>query len=107
MAIAQQLDSLLETLEQAMIAAGEWSDNPPEAAAFQSVEPFCIDTMTLSQWLQFIMLPRFRLMIAESQPLPGNCAIAPVAEENYAANSRAREIILVLQQIDKLLSQPR
>lgn len=103
--IYTQLDSLLSALPLALIEAGLCADQQPEAAAFQSVEPFCIDTMSLPQWLQFVMLPRFEAMIKEKQPLPDRCAIAPVAEEYFKGQPRAQGVIALLVQIDALISE--
>jgi uncharacterized protein YqcC (DUF446 family) len=51
--------------------------------ALSSIEPFCVDTLTLPQWLQFIFIPRLRSLMAEGQALPERCEVLPMAEEYF------------------------
>ena len=47
MSVHQQLQTALLELEAAMKAANLWRTPTPDAAAFASQQPFCIDTMSL------------------------------------------------------------
>ena len=47
MSVHQQLQTALLELEAAMKAANLWRTPTPDAAAFPSQQPFCIDTMSL------------------------------------------------------------
>jgi len=73
-------DAVLE-IEQAMRSAQFWHDKVPAPAAMASRTPFCADTLVFSEWLQFVFLPRMRVLIENNQPLPSASAIAPLAEE--------------------------
>lgn len=62
-----------------MVQGQLWSSQPPNEQALASTEPFCIDTLPFEQWLQFVMLPNFHLMIEQQLPLPVSCQISPMA----------------------------
>lgn len=82
-----------------------WDDVMISDEALMSEQPFAIDTMTFPQWLQFIFLPRMYFMIEQQMQLPGNCGIAPMAEQYFSVLSLSSSpLIAHLQKIDKLLT---
>ncbi len=84
---------------------GLWQAEPPSEKALASVEPFCIDTLSFPQWLQFVFLARIYSIISARQPLPASCSIAPMATEYFASSGlAASSLVEVLGQIDALLS---
>lgn len=104
----QQLVSLLVKLEQEMVSAGQWSAERPPAAAFQSIQPFCIDTMSFSQWLQFVFMQRLLALVEQQQPLPRlpvGQGISPMAEEFYKNQPDCRSVVGIIKQLDILLSE--
>ena len=83
-----------------------WDAELISEEALASDQPFAIDTMTFPQWLQFIFLPRLYFMIEQQTQLPGNCGVAPMAEQYFSAltlNSVA--LIDHLKKIDRLLTE--
>ena len=74
----------LQQLEQDLKKLDLWSPASPEAAAFESTAPFFHDRMDFSDWLQWVLIPRFRSLLDAGLPFPDNCAIAPMAEVQYA-----------------------
>ncbi|MEQ5837134.1 YqcC family protein [Marinobacter sp. R17] len=82
-----------------------WEHEPPEPEALQSAQPFCVDTLTFTQWLQFIFLPRMKVLIEEERALPAVSGIAPMAEEFFRQESVSGKIVInELARIDALLS---
>lgn len=101
-----QVAALLMDLECEMRRLDIWSDQSPSVEAFASEEPFCIDTMDFSDWLQFVFLPRMRQMVEMQADLPKACGIAPIAEEYLVGRGAlARSLVAVLLSLDELLSQ--
>lgn len=78
-----QIASLLIDIEAELRRLQQWQHEPPAAAALASTEPFCVDTLSFVQWLQFIFLPRMHALVAARQLPPGRCAIRPLAEEYF------------------------
>ncbi len=82
-----------------------WDRIAPSSRALASVEPFCVDTLTLPQWLQFVFLPTVYQLLEEDAALPERCAITPMAEEYFRGSKLATaELLVSLQRIDRLLS---
>ncbi len=95
---------LLIDVESELRTLGLWDHIPPSARALASDQPFCVDTLTLSQWLQFIFLPRLYQLLEEGD-LPGRCGVAPMAEEYFKGSELATDaLIFALGEIDITLS---
>ncbi|PUA30082.1 MAG: pseudouridine synthase [Cellvibrio sp. 79] len=85
-----------------------WEAEMLPDAALASEQPFAVDTMTFPQWLQFIFLPRMYFLLDEQLPLPGNCGIAPMAEQYFSGlNLYSPPLIAQLKKIDALLTHSR
>ncbi len=97
-------DSLLR-IEIELRRLSVWSDLPPPAEALQSTQPFCIDTLEFVEWLQFVFLPKMKVLVEQGQGLPSVSGMAPMAEESFQGKTRSGEyLIRELQIIDRLLS---
>ncbi|QFT53850.1 YqcC family protein [Microbulbifer sp. THAF38] len=97
-------DQLLQ-LEAELRRMALWQEEAPTAEALASTEPFCVDTLTLPQWLQFIFLPRMRQLIEGEMPLPQQCGIAPIAEEFFKDRGGAETLVIILKGIDERLQR--
>ena len=97
-----ELASLLIDLEFEMRSLNLWSDQAPAPEALQSEQPFCIDTLSFDQWLQFVFLPKLHQILDAGLELPGQCNVAPIAEEYFG--SRAPAVLHCLDRIDRLLT---
>ncbi|ABD81640.1 YqcC family protein [Saccharophagus degradans] len=103
---ANQLLSLLMDLEMHLRSASLWQAQLPSQAALASTQPFCVDTLEFQQWLQFVFIPRLRVLAETGQPLPLLCNVAPMVSDGdvfTGVNARA-EIVHTLEQIDALIS---
>ena len=83
-----------------------WEKIPPPSESLASEQPFCVDTLTLPQWLQFVFLPTLYDMLERDRDLPRRCSITPMAEEFFRGSGLATgELLDVLKAIDELLSE--
>lgn len=84
-----------------------WEPEPPPDRAFESPNPFCFDTMTVPQWLQWVFIPRMRQTLAMNVPLAAACHVAP-ALEVYLADMGAEggELVKLLEEFDSLMPEP-
>ena len=106
MAQAEQLAALLIDIEAQLRQLELWQAESPGADALASTQPFCVDTLSFSQWLQFVFVPSMYQLIEARQTLPTECAIAPMAEEYFkglSLPSGALERSLLA--VDRLLSE--
>ena len=92
-----------------MKATDLWRMSPPTVAAYASQQPFCIDTMSLLQWLRFVFIPRLDALIEAKAPLPAKCDVAPVVDTYLTQQgTRATDRLLVLkavEEIDRLVTK--
>ena len=103
--ISEIADRLLG-IEAEMRRINVWSSERPSLDALASTQPFCIDTLTFPQWLQFIFLARMKIIVEQGQPLPGVSGIAPMAEEYFRGQPESgRGLIRELHAIDRLISR--
>ncbi|MGJ8524954.1 hypothetical protein LMG33818_000662 [Halomonadaceae bacterium LMG 33818] len=101
-----ELSDALSRLEAAMRAAGIWSLPRPDDKAFESLEPFALDSMNMAEWLRYIFVPQLRTLLGENRPLPSNCSVTPAAQVYLPDMSEGAKlpVLMVLQEIDELLS---
>ncbi|WP_339616520.1 YqcC family protein [uncultured Gilvimarinus sp.] len=96
---------ILIDLEVALRELNLWHSESPSAEALASTAPFAVDTLTFTQWLQFMFLPQMQELVKHRGPLPANCAIAPMAEEYFRPQViDGAAVVLQLRRVDTLLS---
>ncbi|WP_227519860.1 YqcC family protein [Mangrovitalea sediminis] len=78
-----QVADLMLRLEAEMRRLSLWEAERPSPEALASTEPFCIDTLTFPQWLQFIFLERLKDIVEAGAPLPQRSEIHPLAVEYF------------------------
>ncbi|MBZ2169900.1 MULTISPECIES: YqcC family protein [Marinobacter] len=102
--VGQVADSLLR-LEMELRQLGAWEAERPPVEAFQSTQPFCIDTLEFTQWLQFVFIERMKVIVENENPLPSVSGMAPMAEEHFRGRAESgQSLIRELETIDRLLS---
>ena len=100
-----QILEYLFNIEAELRQLGLWQSEPPSSEALLSTQPFCLDTLTFPQWLQFIFLPRLLHLLDMKLSLPQGCAVAPMAEEYFKALPvDASALLQSLRKVDSLLS---
>ncbi len=101
MSTENKVREILHDIEQAMRELSLWQPMPPEPEAFESKEPFSIDTMSAEQWLQWVLLPRMHAILAAEANLPTRFAITPYFEEALPGKEKLHN---ELQRLDDLLN---
>ena len=96
-----QVRQILEDIEQVMRDEKLWHATPPEAEAFESKEPFSVDTLSAEQWLQWVLVPRMYALLEAQAPMPTRFAITPYFE---VAMPEALRLLTQLQRLDDLLN---
>lgn len=98
--------------EQLLLIEGElrvlgwWQDEAPSAEALASQEPFCVDTLTFEQWLQWIFLPRMKQLLEAGAALPSVSGIQAMAEMVYQQQvGVARRLQELLGEFDQLITR--
>ena len=101
-----QVAELLIDVEAHLRQLGLWRAEAPPAEAFESTQPFSVDTLGFDEWLQFVFLPTMYQLIEADAAFPTECAIAPMAEEFFRGSALATNALEgTLAQVDRLLTQ--
>ncbi|MBA34314.1 MAG: pseudouridine synthase [Oleispira sp.] len=104
----KQVELALQALQKELMKADHWSEYQISAEALASQQPFCLDTMNFSQWLQFVFIPNMQSLIEKQQVLPSlkkDQGLGPMAIEFYTKIEVERTILVTISQIDELLQQ--
>ena len=104
--IYSRIADLSLAIEAEMRRLDFWSAQRPSDQALASTQPFCIDTLTFPEWLQFVFLERIQVIIEFEGTLPASSSIAPMAEEHFSETGEsAGDIVELLTHFDRLLNQ--
>ena len=105
---AEQLTVFLTELTIILKKLNLWQDQAPSSADLASSAPFCCDTLSFEQWLQFVLIKRLNNMIDTKMPLPDIICLCPMAEQAFSSLGQvADKLINVIGDIDELLSGER
>lgn len=101
---ARVADRLLQ-IEIELRRIGAWESESPPDEALQSTQPFAVDTLEFTQWLQFVFVWRMKVIIENEYPLPEVSGMAPMAEEHFRSRVEPHQrLIRELAEMDRLLS---
>ena len=102
-AIKEQLDAIEQELRSLELWGGE--DKRPSDSDLNSQTPFCLDTIEFHEWLEYVLIERFRIMIAAGAPLPAAMTVHTYAQEQYRGQWGVyRSLIGALQTLDNLIT---
>ncbi len=97
-------DVLLE-VEATLRTSGKWDAFRPSEGALLSPEPFCIDTLSFEQWLQWIFLPRMKQILEYKKPLPVKSGIFVYAQEQLCKEDPpAGKLLSLIKRFDDLIT---
>ncbi|MGF1722532.1 YqcC family protein [Vibrio kyushuensis] len=97
-----QLLLLLDELQRELSEKQLWQGEMPSQTALESQQPFALDTLEPEQWLQWIFIPKIKMLMQKGSPLPKGFSIAPYFEQAWQDKPQFQAIIRVTQKIDKV-----
>jgi len=101
----QRITALLSAIEQEMQDIRLWQSQSPSADALASTQPFCVDTLLFSEWVQWLMLPRLQQMLQSHTPLPQNSNMHAMAEEAFKrVNTNTKRLLELIKELDAALT---
>lgn len=96
-----QLATLLQHIEAEMRRIGLWQDQSPAPEALQIDAAFAHSRLAFSQWLQFVLLPRVRLILQEHGPFPERSQVGTIAIREWDTFPAADRLIGLLCELDQ------
>lgn len=97
------LTNVVDGLETELRRLKLWERLPPPDHRLASTQPFCIDTLELSQWLQWILVPRMRSILAGDGELPTNSDILPYARDCFEHLDDPAPLLVLIGRFDRLI----
>jgi uncharacterized protein YqcC (DUF446 family) len=95
-ALAAEVDAL----EAELVRLGWWQSAPIEPEKLNFRQPFGMDTLAFSQWLQFVFVPAARDMLAGHRALPPSSMLAAHAVREFDGVDEAAGVCEILRRID-------
>lgn len=84
-----------------------WETHPPPPEAVMSEQPFCFDTLTFTQWLQWVLLVRVRNTVANGIELPTHSDIHPLAEHCFSElHYDSAALLALIKRLDQAITLP-
>lgn len=93
--------SKLEQIESEMLRIGMWQEKPLEPEQYDFRAAFAGDTMTFSQWLQFIFIPNAK-RAATSGKFPASSQVGAQAVREFDGVDQAARLLSLLGEFDAL-----
>lgn len=95
-------------IERELRVLGLWTVEAPSAEALASEQPFCVDTMSFESWLQWLFLPRMKMILESAGPLPAASGIRAMADVCYRGREgEVRGLLRELERFDQLIASAR
>ena len=92
-------------IERELQVQGWWGEEAPSDEALASTVPFAVDTLSFEQWLQWIFLPRMKIIIELGHPLPSASGILIMAETVFVDRpEQSRVLRRLLAEFDQLIA---
>ncbi len=101
----QQISATLRLVTAEMQRQGLWQDQPPATEKLSSKLPFCVDSLTFVEWLQWVMFPKLVAVIETRAKLPAASNMAVMAVQAFKTESADTNALLsLITQLDKDLT---
>lgn len=97
--------AVVDGLEAELRRVQLWDPERPSETLLASSQPFCIDTLALSQWLQWLLIPRMRSVLAGERPMPTRSAIYPLAEDCFEHLEDPCALLALIERFDQLIRE--
>jgi len=95
---------VLLRIEAEMRDCSLWSSQTPIEKALKSIQPFCVDTLQFTEWLQFVFLPKMKEIIEQGWLLPSSSDISAMAEESFSLYQvNTNNLLNLLIECDEIL----
>lgn len=105
MVLASDILAHLQRIEALLRHHQVWQTIAPDPHALQSDQPFGLDRLQPTEWLQWVLIPRCRELIDQEQPLPGPLTLTPYFDHALEQNALYPPLIKLLTEFDALFIQ--
>lgn len=101
----ERVAAIIGEIEAEMKRIGYWSTEPLSDEAYRFKQAFAMDTMTFTQWLQFILIPRVHETLNGKGDFPPHSMVGTQAVREFDGDERASRLVQLLNEFDGLFSE--
>ena len=94
-----------DQIEQELRKLNVWQAQPPPESAFHSTRAFFGDTMSFYQWLQFVLIPRIRGVVAQRGKFPARSQVGAYAVRELDGQDEANGLVSLLNRFDSFIEK--
>lgn len=105
LSLRNQQRAAIEQLQLCLQTHGYWEASPPDSLLIASEQPFSVDTLSVTQWLQWRFIPQVLLTLEQGKHLPHAMEISPYIAHVLLGEKGAKDLIEVSQKIDLLFAR--
>jgi uncharacterized protein YqcC (DUF446 family) len=98
----ETVERAIARIETELKRIGYWRNEPLPPEMYQFHQPFAMDTMPFSCWLQFVFIPRVTSIVAERGEFPPTSMVAAQAVREFDGVPETGELISALADFDAL-----
>jgi uncharacterized protein YqcC (DUF446 family) len=95
-----------EEIQNELRHLDRWQEVPLPSKKFEDMGAFGSNTMTLEQWIQFILIPRLDHIVTHHGELPSQSMLSTYAIRVLDGDLEASKLIDLLNDIDELVNAP-
>ena len=100
----EKIKQILALLEDNLKNSELWSEEEISEEKLSSKVPFCADTLSYPEWLQFVFIRRMHAIVDGEDELPSASGLFPMAQVYFGRDIfRYRELASVLLKLDRAL----
>lgn len=108
LSLEQRIARQVDAIECMLNTLGLYSQEPPPESALISTVPFCYDQLPFHEWIQWVLIPKTRHLLASNMPLPSTSNIHAVAEIEFAQLPHdTDELLMAIRALDELFKQSK
>ena len=94
-----------EAIEAELRRIGAWQEQPLPETGYGFRRAFAADTMAFEQWLQFVLLPRVRELVATDGVFPPRSQVAVYAVRELDGRPDCDRLLDLLREFDGLFDR--
>ena len=103
----REVAAKIAEIEEEMKRLGLWQEGPLREEQYEFRQAFAADTMTFTQWLQFILIPRVKEIIEAGGEFPSKSEVGAKAFREFVmwpayGNLDAERLLGLLNEFDAL-----
>lgn len=100
--IYELAEQAINKIEAELKSLNVWSEEPLAPEKFENMGAFGSHTMAFTQWLQFVLVPRVRDVIARQGQFPAQSNVAAFAYREFDGQNEFQQLCRLLQEFDDL-----